>query len=298
MPALGTQSTLVTHYIRSLRGGSQPILAEASDGNIYVVKFAGNLQGPHLPFNDSMGTELYRACGLPTTPWKALKVCNSFLDRNPACWLETPEGRRKPTAGLCLGSRFLGDQGTTLFEVLPGSYFQRVENAADFWLAWLVDVCTNHSDARQAIFCEKPSRQLAAVFIDFGYMFGGGTGTDPFRDSRQSRYRDRRIYPRINSGALRTLRKTVNTMDTDQVFRQLAVLPDEWKTRSAIQNLTRCLDCLSDISTTERTQDEMVKSHQLDASENLHPSCGRNTASASLHPGVQPLARNRRAVAQ
>ena len=212
MPALRKHFALVTRYLRSLRGGSQPILAEANDGNIYVVKFTDNLQGPQLPFNESMGTELYRACGLRVAPWKVLQITESFLDRNPASWSETPQGRRRPAAGLCFGSRFLGGQSSRLFEIMPESYFQRAKNASDFWLAWMLDVCANHSDARQAIFCEEPSGQLEAVFIDFGHMFGGATGRDPFRHFRTSRYLDERIYPCIKPEFLLTIRRIVDTL--------------------------------------------------------------------------------------
>ncbi len=65
MIALGKDPVVVTQYVRNLRGGSQPILARASDGFLYVVKFANNLQGPNLLFNESAGSELYLACGLP-----------------------------------------------------------------------------------------------------------------------------------------------------------------------------------------------------------------------------------------
>ena len=96
MPALGSSIGLVKQYIRNLRGGSQPILARASDGLLYVVKFNNNLQGANLPFNESAGTELYRGCGLAVPSWRPLLVSDAFLDRNPDCWMHTPEGRLRP----------------------------------------------------------------------------------------------------------------------------------------------------------------------------------------------------------
>lgn len=297
MSALGKHFALVTRYLRSLHGGSQPILAEANDGILYVVKFADNLQGPHLPFNESMGTELYTACGLPVAPWKALEVTESFLDQNRACWSETPQGRCRPAAGLCFGSRFLGGQGGRLFEILPGSYFQRLKNPTDFWLAWMLDICASHSDVRQAVFREERSGQLETVFIDFGHMFGGATGRDPFRHVLASRYRDERIYSPVTFRFLLTLRTVLDNLNMEQIWRRLAAVPDEWKTRSAIQNFTGCLDRLSDATSLKKTLDAMVKSHQLTARETLLPDCRREPAHSVLRPGVQPITRGRRAVA-
>jgi hypothetical protein len=211
MSNVETQCPRLVRYFRNLRGGSQPILAAASDGLIYVVKFADNQQGEYLSFNECMGAELYRACGLPVAPWKLLQVADTFLDQNPSCWSETPNGRRKPAPGMCFGSRFLGD-GSRLYEILPGSYFQRVTNATDFWFAWLLDVGANHTDNRQAIFREEAFSHLQAVFIDFGHMFGGASGGDPFRSIRQSQYRDARIYSRVSLRFLVTLSKNLDSL--------------------------------------------------------------------------------------
>lgn len=288
---------LVTRHIRNLRGGSQPILAEASDGFVYVVKFTDNLQGPHLPFNESMATELYRACGLPVAPWRPLLVTDSFLDRNPACRLETPEGRRKRAPGLCFGSRYLGGKDKRLFEVLPGAFFRRVRNAEDFWRAWLVDICAGHSDDRQAIFRERADRQLEAVFVDFGHMFGGAAGSDPIRPFRASRYRDERIYPPISTSLLKKVRGIADNLETDRLWRRLGVLPEEWKSESAIENFTRCLDRLSSVSILEDTLRAMAANQQVTACEKPRPHCRRKPVNAILHPGVHAQPSERRAVA-
>jgi len=59
MSAKGEEPAVVTQFIRKVRGGSQAILAKASDGRMYVVKFRNNHQGPNQLFNECMGTELY-----------------------------------------------------------------------------------------------------------------------------------------------------------------------------------------------------------------------------------------------
>jgi hypothetical protein len=106
MKSLGENHVSVQRHVRNLNGGSQPILAQASNGLFYVVKFINNLQGPNLLFNESIGSELYRACGLSVPSWEPLIVSESFIESNPGCWMQTPEGRRRPASGLCFGSRF------------------------------------------------------------------------------------------------------------------------------------------------------------------------------------------------
>jgi hypothetical protein len=59
-------------------------------------------QGRNICFNEAMGTELYRAVGLPVPDWKPLIVTEEFLEENPQCWFETPEGSLKPESGTVL----------------------------------------------------------------------------------------------------------------------------------------------------------------------------------------------------
>lgn len=244
MPVSRIRCPFVTRFIRKMRGGSQPILAQASDGNLYVVKFNNNLQGVNLPFNESMGTELYRACGLPVPPWKPLLVSDAFLDENPACWIETPQGTLRPNSGVCFGSCFLGGHGIQLFEILPGSFFPRIQNRKDFWLAWLLDICAGHSDNRQAIFTEIAPGRFNAVFVDHGHLFGGPKG-DQNPACRASRYLDARAYDDSTADLMLTLSGFADKLSVRGLWDQAQALPSEWKVDSAVRNLAMCLDRLS-----------------------------------------------------
>lgn len=263
MTGLSEDFAVVTRYIRNLRGGSQPILAEASDGLLYVIKFRNNLQGPNLTFNEAMGAELYRACGFPVAPWKPLLVSDAFLDQNPACWLQTPEGALRPASGVCFGSCFLGGDGVRLFEILPGSYFQRVQNRRDFWVSWLVDICAQHADNRQAIFEEGITGKLNAVFIDHGHMFGGPKG-DQNPHFKASRCLDARIYDDKAASFVLTRAELGDKLRVERLWDQVQTLPIEWKVNSAVGNFARCLDRLSDSRFTQRVWDTMIGS-QLQA---------------------------------
>jgi hypothetical protein len=243
MFALGKDSVFVAQYVRTLPGGSQPILARASDGFLYVVKFANNLQGPNLLFNESAGSELYRACGLPVPKWRPLEITDDFLDRNPDCWMGTEEGRLRPASGLCFGSRFLGEDGKHLSEILPGFAFKRVRNRASFWLAWVIDVCAEHVDNRQAVFEEDSDGWLDAYFVDHGHLFGGA-GADSNRHFRASCYLDRRIYAEIPPEALLDFRNVLLALDADTLRQRLETIPAEWSHASARERIEHCLQRL------------------------------------------------------
>jgi hypothetical protein len=245
LSALDSDRTYVTHFIRKLRGGSQPILAQASDGFLYVVKFTNNPQGRNISFNEAMGTELYQAAGLPVPVWKPLVLTEEFLNRNNLCWIETAEGFVRPESGLCFGSRYLGGDGEKLWEILPRSSFARIANAGDFYLAWLVDICAAHTDNRQAVFEDRPGG-IQAVFVDHGHMFSGPEGMSPRPNYRASAYLDMRIYERTSNIA-----QTVLDLDGDTLLRRAKHLPTGWLTDTALRNFSECLGLLADAKAVE-----------------------------------------------
>jgi hypothetical protein len=251
----------LTRYIHNLRGGSQPILAEASDGLLYVVKFINNLQGPNLLFNESAGNELFRACGLAVPSWRPVFVSDSFIDQNPDCWMQTPEGRLRPDSGLCFGSRFLGGDGIRLLEILPGTSFKRVRNHESFWLAWMIDICADHADNRQAIFVEDAEGGLDAHFVDSGHLFGGPKGEQrmPFQASC---YLDSRIYQCVSSQQRRNFQTIAGSIDVDQLWRRIQTLPSDWKTATALKNFADCVDRLSIVNLLQSILDTMTDTIQ------------------------------------
>jgi hypothetical protein len=244
MPTLGKNVVSVTHYFRNLRGGSQPILAQASDGHSYVVKFANNLQGPNVLFNESAGSELYRACGLSVPEWRPVMVSEDFIDKNPDCWIQTSEGRLRPASGLCFGSRFLGENAQRLLEILPGTSFARVRSQNDFLLAWMIDVCAEHVDNRQAIFKEGTDGWLDIHFVDFGHFFGG-PNADLRKNFRASRYLDSRIYCEVSPETLSDFGNVAKAFDSDRLWKRIDAIPAEWKQSSALDGFERCLQKLS-----------------------------------------------------
>jgi hypothetical protein len=283
---LGTGLTVVAQHIRNLRGGSQPNLVQASDGFYYVAKFTNNLQGPNIPFNESVGSELYKACGLAAPKWRPLLVTDSFLDQNPDCWLQTPEGSVRPSSGLCFGSRFLGGEGIRLLEILPGASFSRVRNHTSFWLAWLIDICAGHCDNRQALFVEDCQGWLDAFFVDHGHLFGGPKGEMRLH-FQASRYLDPRIYQRVSSQQLLRFQKIVQSLDVNQLWKRAQTLPDDWKTKSALDAFTKSLSIMSTSNLLQNivdTMDDTLRKFYVCERSN-RPSRKKSPASV-LRPGV------------
>lgn len=294
MSALRRKSVRLSRFIRNLRGGSQPILVQASDGLLYVVKFTNNLQGANLPFNESVGTELYRACGLAVPAWKPLLVSDAFLDRNPDCWMQTSKGRLRPDSGMCFGSRFLGGDGIRLLEILPGTSFKRVRNNKSFWLAWMIDICAHHADGRQAIFVEDAEGWLNAFFVDHGHLFGGPKGEQQPR-FLASRYLDPRIYQSVSSQHLLDIQRIAGSLDQEQLWQRIQTLPPDWKTASALSGFAACLGRLSNAALLRNILDTMVDAHQrTNGFERNERQSGRKPPKALLCFGVQATGMDQR----
>lgn len=232
-----------TRFIRKLRGSSQPILVGASDGRKYVIKFPNNLQGPNVLCNEALGTELYSAIGLPVPAWAPITISERFIAANPECRLEGPHGWVEPEAGLCFGSALIGDSVGSPLEILPGTFWARLSNRSDFWLAWIVDLCADHWDNRQAVFLQDCG-VLSAVFIDHGHMFGGPDGRHK-TPLLGPRHLDHRVYTSLDKEARMNLLRICGNLITEELLKKAAMIPDTWATDSAIQNYLGCVDRLS-----------------------------------------------------
>lgn len=194
MSQLKIKKILPVRFIKKMRGGSQSSLIEASDGLQYVVKWKNSPQGTQIVTNEALGTLLYQLVGLPTPPWAAIEIADDFIDANRGMWFESRRDLIRPTAGLHFASLRLGTGIQTAYEVLPGSWFTRIQNRSSFLGALVVDVWSEHVDSRQALFLQDNSeRFLSAVYIDHGHMFGGPDGAQVAR-LRACFYLDMRIY--------------------------------------------------------------------------------------------------------
>jgi hypothetical protein len=302
MLALDNTYAHARRFIRKLRGGSQPVLVEGSDGFSYVLKFTNNLQGANLPFNESMGAELFRACGLPVPMWKPLLLTHEFVDQTPECWINTSDGKLRPEPGICFGSRFLGRPNVRLLEILPGANFARVQNRIFFWLAWLVDICCEHTDNRQALFVEDLERRLHTWFIDMGHLFGGPKGDQKPRHFIQPRFLDPRIYTPPESKEIAGCLKSIRSLDADALWRASRSLPEGWLSVSAMRAFFRGLDALANANLVENVlqmliaaQTEKIEPFPVQPVEQLLPAALHVQFPARLSTELdRPATRRRR----
>jgi hypothetical protein len=184
--------------------------------------------------------------------------------------------------------------GKRLLEILPGSMFGRVRNQVSFWLAWLIDVCAEHVDNRQAVFVEDAAGWLDACFVDHGHLFGGPTA-ESNRNFRVSRYLDSRIYSGVSFGALLDFQMRLQGLDLDKLRQRVDAIPSEWSHASARERFDRCLQRLK----TDSLVQNVIETIADDLGRRAETEAGyigseRKPSSAILRPGPQDAGFGRR----
>jgi hypothetical protein len=158
------------HVVRRMRGGSNSFLILGDDGLAYVLKPNNNQQGPNLLANEVLGAELLRATGLPTPTWKPVFLSSELCAQTRHFADHTPVEE-----GFHFGSEFVSMvPDEELYEFLPRSYANRVEQPDDFLGVYILDVLMLHDDHRQAVFTRGMDKtHFKASFIDHGHLLGG-----------------------------------------------------------------------------------------------------------------------------
>jgi hypothetical protein len=180
--------------VRKMRGGAQAHLLEASDGNCHVVKFSNNPQHRRILVNEWIAGVFLRHLGLSSPEAAMVRVSEEFLETNTDAYLQLGRERRLPELGWHFGSRFPGDPGRmVVYDFLPDSLLDKVENAVDFAGALAFDKWASNADSRQAIFFRavvksegsrsgmdknargEPADRVGfiAQMVDNGYIFDG-----------------------------------------------------------------------------------------------------------------------------
>jgi hypothetical protein len=138
------------------------------------LKTHPNPQGPNILANDALGTTIMRGLGFSVPEWRPIRISLKALRCFPELLMETEGGRLVPSCGYHFGSEFLGGPGYDTFDLMPGSSWHRVRNAAEFQAVVLFDIWANHRDERQCVFWKKcKDNRYSAMFIDNGHLFGG-----------------------------------------------------------------------------------------------------------------------------
>jgi CheY-like chemotaxis protein len=162
----------IVEHIRALRGGSQPHLMRASDGNLYVVKLQGNPQGSPVLANELLASRLAEHLEIPIPRVEILELPAKLAG---SLYFETLTGRNRISSGLQVGSRLvLAPTEGRIYDFLPPMYAGQLRNPEHFAGIHLFDLWTCNRDTRQAVYWKRPAQKLFTVsFIDNGYCFGG-----------------------------------------------------------------------------------------------------------------------------
>jgi hypothetical protein len=145
---------------------------QASDGNLYVVKFQSNPQGTGVLANEMLASKLAEALGLPVPRTEVVELLPELSE---GLYFETPSGRQPIRPGLHLGSRsVVTSLEGRAYDCLPQSFQHLVRNPEDLVGIHLFDLWTCNRDTRQSIFWKRSrDKKYTVTFIDNGHCFGG-----------------------------------------------------------------------------------------------------------------------------
>jgi hypothetical protein len=160
-------------YVSCMRGGSQAKLIRASDGHLYVVKFANNPQGSRTLVNEYVASCLAGKIGLPVPEIALIEVTDGFLRAEPGLTIQLADRTVRCEPGLHFGSRYVVDPlHGRVFDLVPKEMSREVRNAAAFMGMLAFDKWTANCDRRQALLWKQGhDRKYTVAFIDYGGCF-------------------------------------------------------------------------------------------------------------------------------
>lgn len=268
-----------------MRGSSQPLLVRTSDRRLYVIKLLETAAGPNALFNEVAGTELYRLAGLLVPEWRPLVLPKAVLQL--AAWSGLVDSNGPQNATICFGSHFLGQDGASILEILPGTFHRRIVTPQVFWVSQVLDCCANHCDNRQALFRGRADCKLDVFFIDHGHMLGGPDGTRQAKAGAAA-YLDSRIYPDLSRRNVISIVKMIASLPSRDLWKHANQLPTDWKTETGVQNLKCCCSNLSDPQFLTDCLDKIAHSSKgRNFYENDADGLAIQRGGAFLHRGVQ-----------
>ncbi len=166
-------SLLAVRYLRRLNGGTQAHLMQASDGNLYAVKFQNNPFSSRALASEFLATRLGLWLGLPMLHVEVIYVPDWLVNRE--LLRIDNEGRLiRCASGRQLAFRYLCDAQDSLPKRL-----QTLFNSQDLIRVLALDKWTANCDSRQAVFVRQGKHNYRALFIDQHNCFNAGRWTFP-----------------------------------------------------------------------------------------------------------------------
>jgi hypothetical protein len=173
--------------IRKMRGGAQAHLIEGEDGAFYVVKFTNNPQHRRILVNEWLASCFLRYLQIHVPETSVMELTQDFIAAHSELYLSMGNRREAIPPGLHFASRMaVHPDRVAVFDFLPDTLLNKVENRSDFLGALVFDKWAANSDSRQAVFFrargkswtplkgETPGRLgFFAQMIDHGFAFNG-----------------------------------------------------------------------------------------------------------------------------
>jgi HipA-like kinase len=233
LKATTSEAADITHVYRLMRGGSQAHLVKASDGRVYVAKFAGNPQGNRTLINEWIGHSLFRRLGITTPELRILRLSESLVESAKLTF--TVGNRRVPVStGLHLGSQCPADPATTaVFDFLPEKFLPEVINLDDFARAFVADKLLGQTDSRQCIFLRERGHArgnlaFRSYMIDHGWIFAGHQWK--FYDaSNRPMYWHSSVYSMVDMpGCCQQTLRALHEISELELQEMVANIPNDW----------------------------------------------------------------------
>ncbi len=237
---ISTSFLLATRHIRAMRGGAQSHMLTASDGHLYVVKFANNPQSFRVLANEWLACSIGRAVGLTIPEPAILHVPAHLVESSPSLVIQRSNSTLKCSHGLAFGSRFISEG--QISECLPEQALSRIENVEEFAGVYALDKWLCNCDGRQAVFCRNErTGQFRAHFIDFGYCFNAGEWS--FADSPlRGAYAHRVVYQNVRGWqSFEPWLSRIESFDLLTLWEIAAEIPPEWAEPESIAQLVECI---------------------------------------------------------
>jgi hypothetical protein len=211
--------------------------------------------------NEMLATRLGQLLGLPLPNVDGIEVSQWLIEHTPELSIELGGSIIPWKPGIHFGSRYVTDPAAgSVFDYLPESLLERVENVGDFSRILVLDRWTANADGRQAVFHRNGNHvPYLAKFIDHGYCFNAGEWDFPDSPPRGV-YARNCVYRHVTGWhAFEPALTRAEEMDIDAIWRIAASIPSEWYEfdRAGLDRLVEALykrrAIIRDLITTFRT---------------------------------------------
>jgi len=169
-----------TALIRSFNSGSLPSILRADDGNHYLVKFQGNPQGSSVLARELVCSRVAHALGIPIPDFAPIVVSEEFIFANHRSFRDQPS-HFIPCPGIHFGSKLVAhDLVGQTYDVMPVAMACKLRNPQALPAMTAFSFYVGNIDRIQYVFCKLPrEKRYRATLIDFGFAFGGPSGSIP-----------------------------------------------------------------------------------------------------------------------